>query len=250
MMRRIFYCAIVLFWLGMWTLLIRREYFPQDTRFSDVPINYLERILFKHEQISDLAIMANGSRVGHLQIAPQIRNKDGARILRVTGDAQIRILDARTQRWLWTFIMESDAKLEPTAFFFTLIVRETGVRQSEGIHLWIDIHPKDRIASYTLKEDNVLVKEQTFPLSEAGISTLMAEMGMDAALLPSFTSVASSEIPTFRAQHTRLDIRGDEVDAYAVQGTYNGQTLFEAHVTELGNVIDAKSILGWNLQME
>jgi hypothetical protein len=52
---------IVCFWILMTTLLIQNEVNPEDSRVREVPLTNVLKLLYLHEQASDLKIYAGGT---------------------------------------------------------------------------------------------------------------------------------------------------------------------------------------------
>ena len=77
---------IVFFWILMTTLLIRNEVNPEDSRVREVPLTHVLKLLYLHEQASDLRIYAGGTAIGHLRVHPHRHRREGEGRGRVPRD--------------------------------------------------------------------------------------------------------------------------------------------------------------------
>jgi hypothetical protein len=69
-------------------------------------------------------------------------------------------------------------------------------------------------------------------------------MGLDPTLLT--TRSAPQISPTVRGRMSSLLFHGERVDTFLLTVEQSGQPLVEIHISQLGNVLQAKTILGYN----
>src|SRR5262245_41077895 len=111
---------IVIFWLVMTTLLIRNEVNPEDSRVREVPLTHVLKLLFLHEQPSDLRIYAGGTAVGYLRFQPRNHKDSGDRIVEFTGSIQVQVPDRRRLSWEGTMRMTEGYELVRSDWGLTL----------------------------------------------------------------------------------------------------------------------------------
>ena len=73
---------------------------------------------------------------------------------------------------------------------------------------------------------------------------LLGQIGLDPALLT--TVGAPQTAPTIHARQPSLVLHGDRVDTYQLILEQSGQTLLEIQVSQLGEVLEAKTLLGYD----
>ena len=68
MLARFLSAAIILFWITMTVLLVRSELWPGQSTLRSVPIEHVAKLFWQHQQASDLSILRDNNRVGHLHL--------------------------------------------------------------------------------------------------------------------------------------------------------------------------------------
>jgi hypothetical protein len=89
-----------------------------------------------------------------------------------------------------------------------------------------------------------LIEEHDYTLDQAGARELFAQTGLDPALLT--TNRAPQITPKVRARSSSMLFHGDRLETYLLTIEQGGQTLAEMHVSQLGNILQAKTILGYS----
>ena len=103
--------------------------------------------------------------------------------------------------------------------------------------------------SYEVRLENLPVAKQTLPMNAASIGTALAQnLGMDPRALP----IAPSSIaaPAITARETELMLGGMQQEVYQVTVTENTAAVIDFYVTELGQIILAKTGFGYTLSSE
>ena len=232
---------IVIFWLTMTALLLRNEVKPADSALREVPAGHVVKLLLHHQQPSDLNIVSNKMRLGHLRIVPQPRKEGGLRTISFLGNLLFLIPGVDRQRVAWSGEVDMDKELAIHRFRLAVTVHEPEKVTSE-----IVIRPAEKIAHYELSTASGVLERQDYTLDEDGAREVMQQLGIDPALLPLKTAVGGAP-PVIKAQQSSLQVHGERMDTYLVTVEMNGQTWIECHVDQLGHVVRATTLLGYSL---
>lgn len=232
---------IVLFWFTMTALLLRNEVRPGDSALREVPVGHVVKLLFHHQQASDLNIVSNKQRLGQLRLAPHNDKAAGRRIFNFSGNLHFAIpgVKGRRQRIAWKGELELNKELETQRFRIGMTMHEPQDYTTE-----ITVLPAEKLARYVLRMPGGVVERQEYSLDEKGAQTVLAQLGFDPTLTPSLPQMTASA-PVVRAQQSSLTIHGEPIDTYLVTVESNGQTWLECHVSQLGQVLRATTLLGY-----
>src|SRR4030095_14893962 len=126
---------IVVFWLVMTTLLIRNEVNPEDSRVREVPLTHVFKLLYLHEQASDLRIYAGGTSIGHLRFHPRNDKETHDRLVEFTGTIQLQVPDRRRISWDGTLRMYPYSELMQSEWGVTL--HDPGLLRVVGAY-WVN----------------------------------------------------------------------------------------------------------------
>ena len=241
MLPRFFSIAIVVFWVVMTALLVRTELWPNHSRLRAVPVGHVARLMWLHLQASDLIVSNNGQRVGHLHFEPKIRESDGARLLEYSGNLQVRLPGSPRNRISWDGIAEFDAESGLRSLLIGLGMKEPSLMRAE-----IFVTPAENRATYRLFNAGRETESEDFTLDEAGLKKVLAQVDLDPALYDTFRS-SSAATPIVTAQQSHITIHHERIDTYLLEVRQGGQTLLEAHISQLGKVLRMKTLVGYTL---
>jgi hypothetical protein len=241
MLYRVTAVFIVIFWLAMTGLLLRNELQPGDSALREVPFTHVVKLIFHHEQSSDLNIYSDKLRLGHLRLQPRADKQNGTRTIEYSGHLQLLIPGAKRQRIAWDGELEMNKALETRRFRFALRMHEPATLVSE-----ITVLPAEKVARYELISPTGTLERQDYSLDERGARTVLEQIGLDPALLMAAQSQRSTP-PRLKAQQSSMAIHGERIDTYLVTLEHNGQTLLEFHVDQLGHILRATTLLGYTL---
>jgi hypothetical protein len=236
---------IVIFWLAMTALLIRKELSPGATELREVPVSHVMKLMFLHGEASDLNLHSDRQMVGQLRFHPQIRKDDGARVLEYSGRVTFTLPGTPRQRVSWAGDFELNRTLEMQSARLQINAPELG--PWEAIHLMAD--PLAKRLRYETRTGGQTLHRGEYALNAEGALTWLREQGIDPALLQG-SEPSRAPPPTFRAWQSSIEIHGQRLDTYRVAVEYGGQTLLEFHVNQLGQILQAKSILGYTAAPE
>lgn len=231
---------VVAFWLTMTALLLRNEIRPGDSSLREVPVGHVVKLIFHHQQTSDLNITSDRLRLGRLRLMPTNNKEEGLRTMAFEGNLQVALPGAKRQRIAWRGEMEMDKALETQRFQLGLTLHEPAPLRTEIVVL-----PKQKIARYEVNTANSQ-ERQEFSLDEKGMREMLGQLGFDPSALTA-ASLPKASTPVVKAQQSSIEIHGERIDTYLVTIESNGQTWLECHVSQLGQVLRATTLLGYTL---
>ncbi len=244
MLTRILSVAIVVFWLTMTGLLVRTELHPGGSRLSAVPVGHVLKLLFLHEQSSDLNILSDGQRLGYLRLRPKVEKETQARVFEFIGNLQIRLPQMPKQRFSWDGALTMNRGFAVQRMTFGLTMHQP---MAYRVDLLVDAQA--RVAQVLLKERERGVEEETFTLDQAGAAQAMEHFGIEPMLLRAIGGKSAAR-PEIAAQQSSLLIRGERVETYLVTFKQSGQTLLKIQVSQIGQILEAKTFFGYSLAPE
>jgi hypothetical protein len=241
MLHRLVATLIVIFWLSMTGLLVLREMYPEVTRLNDVPVGFVGRVVFQHQQPSDLQIYDSGTEVGNLRLQPRTNLRTGAFIVEIHGTLSVNLPGGGRQRMSW------DGDLEMNQLFRIQRVDINLTIQQGGGQLHLVVEPPKNVAQYTLKNGGLNQEHSEFSLDEAGFTSLLNQVGVAAPALSQLkAATAQISAPTFNTQTSSLQLNGETVSTFLFSMKMDDQPIIEAHLSQLGQVLRAQvPLLGY-----
>lgn len=240
MLHRLAAVLIILFWLAMTALLVRDELHPDDSRVRAVPLQHVLKLLYLHEQPSDLRIYADMQLLGYLHLRPRIDPETTLRQLEFNGTFQIRLGPSARQRFSWDGLLQLDQTYAFRQLDFGLTVHNPFPTRAE-----VAIRPDTQRAHVTLKERDQIFDERDYSLDEMGLRQLLEQLGADPAMFSAVISSQAAPRLEWRARRSSLQVQNQRVDTYLVVCEQGGQTLAEIHLSQLGHVLHARTLLGY-----
>ncbi len=244
MLPRFVSAAIVLFWLTMTTLLVRSELWPDHSQVRTVPVAHVAKLMWLHKQPSDLTIWSEGLRAGHFHIEPAIREVDEARLIKYSGNLQLRLPGARRQRVSWDGIADFGQTTELQSILIGLGLRDPSPMRAE-----ITLDPATNLAHYRLTNNGVTLEDEEYTLDEAGLKKALEQLELDPAVFSAMRG-SSKSTAELTAHQGSLTLYGQRIDTYVLALKQGGQTLLEAHVSQLGQVLHVKTLVGYTMAPE
>lgn len=241
MLTRLAIICITAFWVTMTGMLVVRELYPESTRLNAVPPGYIGQLVFQHEQASDLRIDGAGKEAGYLHIQPRKLVESGRRVLEISGRANLTLPGGHQARLSWIANFEMSHQLAPERLHVDLSTPEPG----QHTDITVDFVAKKAV--FGLKIGERVMNETAFTLDEAGFGTLMSRAGVGPELLKQLKAT-QREMPQFdlSAQSSSLIIRGQKLETFLLVLKVGDQSLFEAQISQLGQVLSAKApAFGW-----
>ena len=248
MLYRVLLILITGFFITMWTLLIRSEVQPGGNSLRAVPVEHVLREVFLNEKSSQLLIHDGHQTIGNLRLNGRPEAPDGSRTLEFFGSVQLTLPNANPQRSAWSGEIVVTRDWEIQSFNLSSATREITRNAGAATQLDFTLSPLNKVASYTLKSGGELVDEQTFTLDEAGLNRLLDHLGVDQMWLKQLKPGHGPK-PELTARQASLVIDNMKIETWLLTVVVNGQTLIEAHVSQLGEVLQARTIFGWTLDV-
>lgn len=241
---------IVVFWLLMTTLLIRNEVNPEDSRVREVPLSHVLKILYLHQVDSHLRIYVGGTPIGHLSFKPKVDKETDVRTAEITGTVQLQMPERRRISWDGVLRMSPEYELLQTNWGLTLSdpgflrLEVQAISGEPTAH--ITLRTKDSVTN----QDRI-IQEMDIATNEAGLTDLVNRFGAGAefiGVLQQAKTQANTSKPVIRSRQSSIRYRGERTETYLVSIEQNGQTLIQCHFSQLGHVLQAKTLLGYTLQ--
>ncbi|MGB8168492.1 MAG: hypothetical protein WCF18_13425 [Chthoniobacteraceae bacterium] len=240
MLYRFLAATIIVFWLTMAVMLVRREIGIGNTSLREVPVAHVAKMMLGHEQASDLQIYNEKVAVGRVQIHPRIRKEDGQRRFDLSGTLQIAMPGMARQRLSWTGELDLGKQLEMERLKVAVILRDP---PSYTVDLLLE--PAEHRLTVETRTSHQLMKRSQYSLDEKGANDWLRDQGIDPSLLMSLHNPHSAPL-VIRALQSSLEIRGEKVETYLISAEQGEQTLFEAHVSELGQILRVRTFVGYS----
>ena len=243
MLHRLLALLIVGFWLAMTSLLVVRELYPESTSLNAIPVSYVGQLVFQHQQSSDLQIYAAGKEVGFVHVQarpPSLANK---RELDLHGSLNLTLPNGAQHRLSWLSGIEMTPQFAVERFHVDLST------QGPAHHLDIVVDCLAQTATFAVKMGDKTLDQTTVTLDEKGLGALVAKAGLNPAMLQQIKS-AGAGIPRldFSAQTSSIVLGGEKLSTCLLTLKAGDQTIIEAHVSQLGQVLKAQSpLLGYKL---
>jgi hypothetical protein len=230
--------AIVAFWLVMMGLLVRLETRPEATDILDVPVSYVIRIMFKNSQEAQslLAVTDGAKSIGTISLRPMTTGSE-ARTLDFSGTLSI------PQRFNFSGAIDMDAALKIRDFHLDASIRKPQytLKASGDTAL-------GRL-SYEVRVDGVLTATQTLPMDPAALVPALAQnLGLNPHALPIAPSGVST--PAITAREAQITLRGEQLQVYEVAVSEGTVPIITFYITQMGQIILAKTNFGYTLSAE
>lgn len=234
--------------ITMWTLLIRSEVQPGGNSLRTLPVQHVLHELFLNEKASPLLIRDGTQTIGNLRISGRPEAPDGTRALEFFGSVQLSLPSANMQRSTWSGELVVTRDWEIQSVTLTTTTKEIAKSAAPATQLDFTLSPLQKTASYVLKSDGELLDQQTFTMDEAGMNALLDHLGVDEMWRKELRPGRAPK-PEISARQAWLTIDHTKLETYLLTVVLNGQTLIEAHVSQLGEVLQARTIFGWTLDV-
>jgi hypothetical protein len=243
MVHRLAAFLIVIFWFVMTLLLVRNEVSPEASRLREVPIAHVLKILYQHEQSSDLNIYNGASPVGSLRLHPRLEKASGLRALDFSGELRLNLSPEQKTRfnWLGELEMTPDYQIQSSKWTVTLL--DPGYLRAE-----IDTPAGSKTAHFTLRTRERVINQGDLPLDQSGLTGMANQLGFGKDL-SGFIQQGRQQSPlVIRARLSSLRYHGEKTDVYLVTVERDGQMLIEANFSQLGQVLFARTLIGYTLR--
>lgn len=244
MVYRVAATLIVIFWLTMTALLLRKELAPGSLALQEVPVSHVMKLMFLHGQASDLNIHDERQLVGQLRLHPQVRKGDGMRLLDFGGGLFFSLPGQSRQRVSWggEFVLNR-------ALAVQLVRLNLNFRDASETVVEVLIEPQTERLRYRVRSNDRQVDQGDYSLDERGILQWLEDRGLETTFLQQIRK-PNSPHPSIKAWQSSIEIHGQRLETYRVTIEHGGQTFLEFHVNQLGQILEAKSFLGYTAAPE
>lgn len=235
--------SIVAFWAVMTALLIRNEITPDTSKLRELPVSHVLKLLFLHGQHSDLRIYTGNTPIGHLRVSPHVNQETEERVLEMAGNLQLSLHAQQRSRVSWdgTLVMNSALEVKTSNW---------GVTLSDPGYLRAEVRTKadSKSAHLTLSGREGVLQSQEIIVDDGGLTSVAQQMGASAELVAMAQQAKGQSQPVIRARQSSFRYRGERTETYLITVEQNDQILLECHISQLGTILQAKTILGHTLQ--
>jgi hypothetical protein len=234
--------------ITMWTLLIRSEVEPGGNSLRALPVEHVLKEMFQNEKPSQLVIHDGSQRIGTLRLTGQGEAADGTRAMQYFGNAQLEFPGAGPQRSAWNGEIVVTPDWEVKSFSLSAASRGAAKDAGPATQFELLVSTVDHTASYVIKSGPTVVDRQTFSTDEAGFTALLDHFEIDPMWRKQFHPGHGPK-PVISARQASLVVDNVKLETALLTVIVNGQTLLEVHLSQLGEVLQAKTLFGWTLDV-
>lgn len=249
MLHRLAAILITAFWVIMWALLIRTELEPEGASLRAVPVEHVLKLMFHHQQSSDLSLRNEGKLIGHLRLIPRVMPEDQSRVLDYSGSLRLRLPGAERQRFSWIGESIFDPTLNLQRLTVNFTIHQSTLQEGADTQLSFAFDAATKAARYEIRTGQTILEKQEFAATEEGLKNLIRRAGFDPGVVQTITPTGNTP-PQITAKRSTFRLHGEEIDTLLLTMEYNGQTMFQVHISQLGQVLSAKTVLGWTLESD
>ena len=248
---RVLVVGIIVFWVWMMALLFQTEWLPgAPGQQSPVPTAYIWKLMFLHQEPSDLVLFSRGQRLGsfHLQPHREEQTSPGEsgpfRSVKALGGFNFDSPWAARQNVVLHGLLELDShddvqRLELSAAF------HTPKQPTPGWSFALDGQPPTGQWHYSIRQGDDLIREKSGTLAELLDLPELRSLGVDPASLGRMQQQLAHA--TIIAHRDKLRMNGDEIDAYVVSVKDASGLETTLHMNQLGQILALKTPLGFEL---
>jgi len=243
MLYRLASIGIIAFWLVMIGMLVRLETQPETTDILDVPVSYVLRVIFEHAQPSLLTAREEEAPIGTVSLRPFI-TPSGGRSLDFSGALLTQLAVGGRQRFNFKGGIDMDIALRVLDFRLDL-----SMEQQPHYHLTLKGDVAREILTFEVRDGNLLVASQMLPMDATVLGpVLLQHLGLDTTALPFIPGNISP--PTLAARETQITLQGEQLEVYRVTVREGTALTADFYVTQLGQIVLAKTNFGYTLSAE
>ncbi|MEQ1861274.1 MAG: hypothetical protein ABMA13_15235 [Chthoniobacteraceae bacterium] len=242
-MHRLAAFIIVIFWFVMTLLLVRNEIAPDASRLREVPIAHVLKLLYLHEQASALGIYNGPNSIGNVRLHPHFDKHRKTRVLDISGDFHLALSPEQKTRFGWLGLLDLSPAGEIQRSRWSVTILDPTYLRAD-----IDTPEGGKVAHFTLRTRERVIHEGDLPMNEAGLTGLAKQLPLGSGLDALIAQGRQQAPATIRARQSSLRWRGERTETYLISVEQNGQTLIEAHFSQLGQALYATTLLGYTLR--
>lgn len=227
----------------MTTLLVIQQIYPESTNINSVPISFIGGQFFQHQQSSDLEIYDLNKPVGYVHLQPRVDAANDKRFLEFSGNLTYAPAGLGSQRIAWSGNIEFGPSLATKQIHLSVTI------QGSAQQFLMDIAPPTKKMHCIVRVNGAAIDENTISIDESGLNALLTQAGFSPAIFAAFSSGSASQFaPEFSAQQSSVNLNGEIASTFLLTMKVGGQSLIEAHLSQLGQVLKASTpLFGYRL---
>jgi len=235
---RIATVLIIGFWATMTCLLVRMEVNPEESRFLQVPVSLVMKMMFLHGLDSELSIYNNGDRVGSLSLRPKTQPNQ-ARTLSFDGSLWLKLPGLERQRFHSEGVLQMDHSfgVHETSFKFSMpsppLAMEMKVNDAKVLH-------------YKVQQGKEITDQRSISLDGDSANELLSALNIDPSALNQFQP--GTNPPTVSARQSQIRVRGESVETYELVVKEADLEVANIFLSQLGQILLAKTAFGYTLR--
>lgn len=241
---RIISALTVLFWAVMTGLLIRDTYYPEESRFAEVPPKFVLDLFLNHrESATTLLLHRNDERIGHstIYIRRQDSRKDEAAIydVQASGLVEGKSFGTNAPDFAWRVSSELDADQQWRSFLFQTGSRsenssgEQGAAAREGVSATLSWMHGQPAPQFEVRQGGKVVMDSSKAdsLLKSGALPLGGLLGSSLGRSSTLSSLAK-----ITAREGAMTLAGKKRKCYVLQMFFAGIYEIKLLFTEAGEL--------------
>ena len=250
MFYRVFILGIILFWGWMTASLLRLEWAPGEGQMLSVPTAHVWKLVFRHEEASDLVLFNGRRRLGTLHVQPRRQSTTGGPFhqLTATGAFALDLPGLTGERMVLHGTLDLDENEEIQHVELAANFHEPKQIQP-GLTVIFDGQPSLGQWHYSLRRGEVVLKEKSGTVEALLDDPDLRAFGFDPGVLSRMGSQPGAAT-TVTARHGNLHLNGEDVETYVVTVRQGDGLESSFHLNQLGQILAVKTFLGYDLYDE
>jgi hypothetical protein len=252
--------GIILFWLVMTGLLVRMECFPGTSDLLPVPVEHLFKLMFLHEQPSDLILFQDQERIGDLHLQPHRfpRNAGAARnVLAITGSMILDLPGFESRHLTLRGVFELDDRDAARHFELTATVHEpsqnlparpgaASQKTAPSLVIAFDGEPPHGRYHYAIRRGDALLAEQSGPPATLLDQPELRSIGVGPVVLAALAQQLAVSTQLTARRGVFLS-KGEEMETYDVAVRQGEALEATIQLSQLGQILAVKTSAGYSL---
>ena len=242
--------GIVLFWLWTTAALVRTQWAPGISLPTEVPTAYLWKLLFLHEESSDLVLYNGQQRLGSFHVQPRQTAGVGSsntpsRRITAIGGFTVDLPGAARQNFVVHGLVEFGDGDKVQRLELSIVVHEP----KQSVPAWtlvLDGQPTTGRWHYSVRQRDLLVREQTGTMAELLDLPELRSVGIDPVGIAKLQQEQLAHV-TVTAHRDKLRINEDDVDTYAVVLKDANGLEATIYLSQLGQILAVKTFTSFEL---
>ena len=261
MFHRALITGIILFWLVLTGLFLRVELFPERGDLLPVPIPYIAKLIFLHQQPSDLFLYLKKERLGNIHLVPQLAKdpEDPSRGMvepvGCTGAVAVRVPGVPYKRATFRFNAELTRRQEMRSFECVITMHNPQQKAEDVMTLQFDGHPPRDHYHYAVRHGTVTIKENSGTVAALLDDPDLQVFPFDPRALIN-QALSGAEGPgaagrtSLHAHRGPLHFNGEDLETYVVAIRLADSLESTIHVSQLGQILAVRTFAGYDLYDE